>query len=300
MDRQGRKRALLPSFEGPVGTVTVADAGPEPVRMARTPRLHAPTHAARARSGWPDPRTVSRPWLTVLAYLLGLAVALPLLLPVLQNIEDGRRLVELGVLSPRDRLRPVGLGPVSGLMLYLFATPILIGLARHFIGKLATIAGMAVFAVSVSAVTSVFEQGRVLLGLGLSAMVVAALGGVGAALWWYRRTRRLRRTRIAASLARLTREVANTHRQGPSPDQGLDVVSMVERMALGALWEAAQGERDPPFDTRVAVAMADIRRDLARNRRLDPNGVGMAMMDSLLPRVRHRLAMERRGRRVMT
>lgn len=295
MDRTERKRAPSSSRNGFIGSAATV-----PARSAvMAPKTHRHGSSAsdsrqdRESSGGPLPRS----WYTVLSYLLGALVALPLLLPVLENIEEGRRLVELGVLSPRDRLRPVGLGPVSGLMLYLIATPVLVGISRRFSSQLAVIAGMALLALTVSHLTSLFEQGRPLAGLGLSALTIAALVGLGGAIWWQRRARRLHRERIAGMLATLTRQVAAASHVVSAQDPHGDVVAMVERMVLSALWEAAQGDREPPFETRVALAMADIRRDLARNRTLDPSGAGTAMMDRLLPRIRDSLAAsQRKGR----
>jgi len=295
MDRTERKRAPSSSLNGSIGSAATVTA--RPAAMAPKTHRHGPSASDkrddRDSSGGPLPRS----WYTILSYLLGALVALPLLLPVLDNIEEGRRLVELGVLSPRDRLRPVGLGPVSGLMLYLIATPVLIGISRRFSSQLAVIAGMALLALTVSHLTSLFEQGRPLAGLGLSAMTVAAMAGLGGAIWWQRRTRRLHREHIAGILATVTRQVAADSQMVSAQDPHGDVVPMVERMVLSTLWEAAQGDREPPFETRVALAMADIRRDLARNRTLDPSGAGTAMMDRLLPRIRACLsAAHRKGR----
>lgn len=297
-----RKRARGPHGGAPA-PLTTGEPGARVASGLRRGALGAaadsrPRDAVRDRGG--DPITMmSTPsaggWKAALAYGLGALVALPLLVPVLQNIEEGQRLVELGVLSPRDRLRPVGLGPVSGLMLYLIATPIMIALSRTFLRQLLVIAGMVALALTVSHVTSVFERGDQALGLLLTLLSGAALVGLGGALRWRRHQRRQRRMASARALGLLTREAAARSRAVANSHGAVEAVAVVERMALAAIWEAAHADRHTPFTTQVMVALTDLRRDLARNRLLDPDGVGLAMMDRLLPVVRTRLEAERRA-----
>lgn len=234
-------------------------------------------------------------WQTAAAYGLAALVALPLLVPVLNNIADGQRLIELGVLSPRDRLRPVGLGPVSGLMLYLIATPIMIALARTFLKQLLVIVGMVAVALTVSHVTSVFERGDTSLGLLLTVLGGAALFGLGGVQTWRKNQRRRRRMASARALGLLTRETAERSRAVATSHGAAEAISVAERMALAAIWEAVHADRFPPFPKQVMVSLTDLRRDLARNRLLDPDGTGLAMIDRLLPQVRARLEAERRA-----
>lgn len=230
-------------------------------------------------------------WKTILAYAIGAVIILPMLLPVLDNIREGQRLIELGLLSAEDRLRPVGLGPVSGLMVYLFATPVVVAMARTFWGKLAGLAGMVAVSQVVSHVTSVFERGDIALGLGL----VALSGTAGFVAYWVLRRRQRQRTAVmeqaaralsvrVGAAARKARGVAwsDTTATGSDAPNDSSVIDVVEKMVLGAIWQAVKGGPADTFERRVRRGLIEIRRDLEGNPLLDPTGKGRAMVDHVL------------------
>jgi hypothetical protein len=117
---------------------------------------------------------------------------------------------------------------------------------------------------------------------------------------WQHRTRRAAVQRSAAGLARLVRETAAeapapaaAGGAGPDTDaearEGPSIVRLVETMALGAIWQTAVAGPPETFEARLLREFAEIRRDLAGNRALDPLGQGQVVMERLLSRARHRL-----------
>lgn len=232
-------------------------------------------------------------WKTLTAFGVGALVALPLGLPVLDNMEEGRRLVELGLLSPQDRLRPVGMGPVSGLMLYLFAAPVLITLVTGLWRKLMAIGGAVVMALAVSSIATLFERGDSVLGVAAMAGTALSLAAVAMGLWWQRRRHRATVADLAGRLGRAVmavaadaRTLALSHEEaGPGRAHlGRATVDVVESLALNAIWQAASDGSPQTFRPRALRALRDIRRDLVDNRPLDPEGRGVALMDRILAR----------------
>ncbi|MBB4284837.1 hypothetical protein [Roseospira goensis] len=244
----------------------------------------------------------ARTWKNLVAYGVGAALVAPMVVPVLENIEAGRRLLELGLLTPQDRLRPQGLGPVSGLMLYVFSTPILVAIADTLRGKMAAIAGMLGLSLLLSYITTVFERGETMLGLSLTWLSLAGLGILALLAWWRHRSRKAAVTRLAQSIAGIARDVAEAARRRPvaaltdEPEKAAGVVDVVETMVLSAIWQASVSGAPATFDRRLLRDLSDIRRDLVLNGTLDPAGQGLAMMDHLLTRVRHRLRLAQRTR----
>jgi len=209
---------------------------------------------------------------TLLAYLIGGLLVLPMLIPVLNNIEEGKRMVELGILSPEDRLYPVGLGPVSGLMIYLFMTPVLVVLPRTLWGKMAVILAILGLAQIVSFITSVYERGETALGLSLTWLLLVVLCVAAVMAWWRQRTRQENARDKARLLARIATEATTG---GPAADT-------VQKMILGAIWQSSVEGSPDTMDQRLRHALMSIRDDLADNPALDPHGHGMEMLDRFL------------------
>ncbi|MQX35423.1 hypothetical protein [Roseospira navarrensis] len=232
---------------------------------------------------------------TLIAYAVAIAFVIPMILPVLDNIEEGQRLVREGLLTPRDRLRPTGLGPVSGLMVYVFSTPIAIALSRTLGMKLAMVVGLLMLALAVSFITGVLERGDVTLGLSLAWLALAAVVLIGA--WaWQRQRRRMRAMRAHAdALAGLVREELGAVRGSAlgtlarEADGDSRIGDLVERMTLAAIWQASAEGPPETFRQRVLAGLAEAREDLVGNAAVDPHGQALAMMDRIIGRVRQRL-----------
>ncbi|MBB4266000.1 hypothetical protein [Roseospira visakhapatnamensis] len=232
-------------------------------------------------------------WNNLAALFLTVIVALVLSVPVFDAMERGQRLVDLGLSSPRDRLHPDGLGPLSGLMMFVLAAPLLIAVARSLTQKLGVVLLAAGAALTLSRITTLFEQGHMTMAWTLVGVVVAA---VMAAVGVDRLEARRRRHRVEA----LTRRVVAVIDEaavalGAADDAGGDRTSepsrraaaahVAQSLALGVVWQARIGGRPEVFEREVRQGLADIRRDLARNRILDPDGVGRELIDHVRRRL---------------
>jgi hypothetical protein len=223
---------------------------------------------------------------TLLAYLVGGLIILPMLIPVLNNIEEGKRMVELGILSPSDRLHPVGLGPVSGLMIYLFMTPVLVALPRTLWGKMAVIMAMLALSQIVSFIMSVYERGETALGLSLTWFLLVVLCVAAVMAWRHQRTRQEDAQEKARVLARIARETAS----------GGSTAETVQKLILGAIWQSSVEESPDTLDHQLRQALVSIRSDLADNPSLDPEGQGVRMVDRFLAKAEPHLKRSRPGR----
>jgi hypothetical protein len=238
-------------------------------------------------------RTVSRH--NLIAYAVGAVIVVPLVLPVLDNIEEGRRLVAEGVLTAQDRLRPTGLGPVSGLMVFVFATPIAIHLARTLGSKLMAVFGLALLALLVSLITGILEQGDLILGLSMAWLTLAGL--VAGGVWGWRRSQRQRRQvrKLAEALTAAAREAAAE--SGTSAVEALAgdlrgdrrTTDLVEKMVLGAIWESSAEGPPETFPRRLMATLGEVRGEIAGSVALDPDGRGLILADRMMARIEHRL-----------
>jgi|GEM_PF-3888046 len=249
---------------------------------------------------------------------LALAAVLGLLLsvPVLDAVDRGQHLVDLGLASPRQRLHPDGFGPLSGLMLFVMIAPILIAVASSLSRKLGAVALAAAGALVLSHVTSLFEQGRVVAAcglLGLSALAAVAAAG------WDQGLRRSRRARVevmarrawtavqevtGVPLASSSKEPDTAAMQrldpgmelgpvlGPEPDathQGdslgdrslAEAARLVQPMVLEVIWQARLSGHPEAFLRSMRRGLVRLERLLDGNRALDPDGRGLLLLDRI-------------------
>jgi len=240
---------------------------------------------------------------TLIAYAIGAAIAVPMLLPVLDNIEDGRRLLETGILTARERLHPMGLGPVSGLMVYVLAAPIVIVLGRSLGAKLALILGLVTLSLAISQITTNLEKDRIVLGLSQAWLTLAAVVVIGRLAWYRNSQRRKAMEQRANALAELVRTVV-AHSQASAIEPltreqtgNRQDSALVEKMALGVIWQSAVEGPPQTFNQRVVKGLAGMRRDMIGNVAIDPSGFGLALIDQIVEKVRLHLNMEDRNRR---
>lgn len=252
-------------------------------------------------TGKPTVRRSSRD--TLLAYALGLAVLVPLTLPVLDNMEEGRRLVAEGVLTAKDRLRPTGLGPVSGLMVYVFSAPVAVHLSRTLASKLASVLGLALLALLTSLITGILERGEIMLGLSMAWLTAAALVGGGLWLWRGAARRRKEVQALADSLAAEVKEVVAETRGSALGELAHDSresrqsTEMIERMVMGAIWQSSAEGPPETFRARLLMALGDVRADITGNPAIDPDGQALMLADRIVDRIQRRLRRtERAGR----
>ncbi|KAA5606687.1 hypothetical protein F1188_04975 [Roseospira marina] len=240
---------------------------------------------------------------TLISYIIGAALIVPMILPVLDNIEEGRRLLEVGALSARDRLRPNGLGPVSGLMLYVFATPIAITLSRTLRTKLVMIAGLVVLSLAVSSITTTIEQGDVVLGLSAAWLTLATVAAIALLAWRHHAHGEAAMRKRAEDLVAIVRDEVDQSRVSSADQVAAQVaatqdddfrdVDLAEKMALAAIWQSAVDGGFKTFDRRVLRALASVRSDMSGNASVDPHGLGLAVLDRIVDRARRHLRQDR-------
>lgn len=228
----------------------------------------------------------------LIALALAVIVALALSIPVFDSMDRAQRLIDLGISSPRDRLHPDGLGPVCGVMLFVLAAPVLIATASTLRGKLGAVLFATGAALALSRITTLFEAGHTLAAWSLVAAAIVTI----AAIIGLERQAVLRRQRHMEAMARriavLIHEAAiagtGAGRDGDrvvEPGPRAAVPRMVRSMAMAVVWQATVSDRPETFERLVRRGLADLRRDLDRNRTLDPDGRGQVMLDRVLRRL---------------
>ncbi len=228
----------------------------------------------------------------LIALALAVIVALALSIPVFDAMDRAQRLIDLGISSPRDRLHPDGLGPVCGVMLFVLAAPVLIATASTLRGKLGAVLFATGAALALARITTLFEAGQTAAAWSLVAAAIVTV----AAIVGLERQAVLRRQRhmeaMAQRIAVLIHEAAivGSGAEGDG-DQGTGLAPraatprMVRSMAMAVVWQATVSGRPETFERLVRRGLAELRRDLDRNRTLDPDGRGQRMLDRVLRRL---------------
>lgn len=238
-----------------------------------------------------------------LAICLGLVLAIPVysdLQQVLAHVASGNRVP----IAPLETLGHYGVGPLSGLMLFVFIAPLVITVATTLVLKLLGV-GIAFLACAALAVVAVLaDRGDPvtagLIGVGATVILAVVLSQAG----------RLTRARARAT-RRLLREVtavidgatASMQRtvgapgqpiavddDGPDPRALLHMAGMVQRIALQVAWEAAAPGDPQVFVREVMDGLDDLVHDFEDTQSANSRGAAANTARACRDRVRAHLA----------
>jgi len=236
-----------------------------------------------------------RTWSNLIALAVAIIVATALWIPVMHAIEEGQRLIAAGTLSPLERLHPEAVGPLSGMMVFVLAVPILITIAPTLIRKVTAVGLAAGGALVLSGIASAFQSGDTLRGWMMLAGATVGIV-VFSRLERHGHRRRCEEVEVMARrLASMIDEAATSlhgwpTRQGrpgesaPSPEHA-EEPRMVRSLALGVVWQARVSDRPEAFEGAVRRGLARVRRDLEHSPMLDPSGNGRRLMNRIESRL---------------
>jgi hypothetical protein len=204
------------------------------------------------------------------------------------------------IINPLATLGTYGLGPLSGLMLFVISAPIIITGAPTLVTKVVGVAIGFLTSAALSAVSVLAERGETLaaIALGGAALLtlVAIFGQQGRmaksrAMATQRLvtetvqvvsgvTRRVRGGRTAASGAAQNADTDQTsaRREGPDrreltdPTSAFHMSAFIDQLVMGLIWQAA-AQKDPRiFRDQMLEGLEEIRDNFADNTVTDPQG----------------------------
>lgn len=217
----------------------------------------------------------------LLVAAVAVLIALAMGLPVVRQMNDGTM----------DLM--TGGGPISSMMVYVLSVPILLSLCRGVLCRAATVLGMTGVGVAVGQAVGALERGdHLLMGTILIGLALALAGVVVLTRRWRNRRRQEARS-LGNDTARLMSALADnlTRRHGagqsrPGPEDPLQQVHLVERLAFGVLAQAAVEPEPRLFAQSLVEGLAEVRDSIAADRRNDPAGIAAEAADIYYGRVR--------------
>ncbi|MCF8479283.1 MAG: hypothetical protein K9H25_02515 [Rhodospirillum sp.] len=239
-----------------------------------------------------------------LAILAALGLAMVLGIPV---YEDYQKVVSMThrqgpIINPLATLGTYGLGPLSGLMMFVISAPIIITGAPTMLTKLVGVTIGFLTSAALSMVTVLTERGDTLAAIALTGVSLLVLIGV------FGQHGRMARSQALATQRLVTESVqivsAQTHkirggRAAPtgesdlSPDRGeltdptsaFHMSALIDRLVIGVIWQASAHKNPRIFRDLVLEGLEEIRADFANNKVTDPQGTATKAASLYLARL---------------
>ncbi|GEO81998.1 hypothetical protein [Pararhodospirillum oryzae] len=201
------------------------------------------------------------------------------------------------IINPLDSLGFYGVGPLSGLTLFVVTAPLTISVAPTLLTKIIGVGGAFLGSAGMSAVMVLAGRGQTvgaaLLGIVALLILVALFAQQGR----MQRAKTLATERLRRDVVRLITGITRCHAsptpesdQAATPDVSVlanrrALSGLVERMALGVVWQAATNGDPWTFAQQVQDGLADLAQDFEGNRRADPEGIAARTAQACARRV---------------
>jgi hypothetical protein len=210
------------------------------------------------------------------------------------------------IINPLSTLGTYGLGPLSGLMLFVMAAPIIITGAPTLLTKLLGVTIGFLTSAALSAVAVLAERGETLAATLLGGLAILVLATVFGQQGRMARSRALATQRLVAGSIKAIDGVTRSLRGGPlgagstdgggetapnrseltDPTSAFHMAALVDQLVKGVIWQAASYQDPRTFRDLVLEGLEEIREDLADNRVTDPQGTAARAAGLYLARIR--------------
>ncbi|WP_413204709.1 hypothetical protein [Rhodospirillum sp. A1_3_36] len=242
-----------------------------------------------------------------LAILAALGLASVLGIPVYEDYQQVMSVAQRHgpVINPLATLGTYGLGPLSGLMLFVISAPIIITGAPTLLTKLVGVTIGFLVSAALSMVAVLTERGETLAAVtlgGISLLILVAVFGQRGRM---ARSRALATQRLVAETVHIISQVTRKSRSGETsqtplsgdsdqppgredltdPTSTFHMTAFVDRLVMGLIWQAS-AQKDPRiFRDLMLDGLKEIRDNFADNRITDPQGSATKIASLYLDRL---------------